>query len=336
MNAYFVKAPFIFEERETAMPELDHDDVVVKMKACGVCGFDVLVSSTLAKHYMPIGHEISGIVEQTGSRVRGFSKGMKVALENSTFCGICSDCKNGHVMHCTHLSHFGSPSGFAEYVKVKDRSLHRIDSLGFEAGALVEPLTVALDMVEHSDLQIGCSAAVFGPGPIGLMIAKLAQMKGAGRVFLLGHSRSKARWRVAEALGIKDVIYVDKVEITELFAKRLPGGVDRVLLTSPPKTIADAIEIAKFGGIITYNGIEYGKGRFVRFDANKFHFKRLQLRGCHSVPNLMFPIAIDLIKGGAIDPELFVTHRFSLSETGQAIGYAAENRDKVVKVMVMN
>ncbi|MGQ9629545.1 MAG: zinc-dependent alcohol dehydrogenase [bacterium] len=336
MKALFVKAPYKFEEREVDIPPLNGDEVLVDMGTCGVCGFDILVSSILAENFMPVGHEVSGTVVEVGKDVTNVSPGDRVALENSTFCGVCDRCKNGDVVHCTNLTHFLTPSGFAERIKLKARSVHKIGDMSFEAGALVEPLTVALDMVEAAEIPIGGNVVVFGPGPIGLMIARLAKLRGARRVFLTGNSHSKARFRAAEKLGADEIIYADKENIPEYFKGTVPDGVDRVLVTSPPRTIPDAVKIARFGGIIAYDGIKYGEDRMVTFDANEFHFKRLQLRGVHSIPNLMYPVAIDLLWRGVIDPEILVTHRFPLERAGEAIEFAARERDKVIKVMVTN
>ncbi len=336
MKSFFVKAAYMFEERDVPLTPPRNDEVVVKMRACGVCGFDILIASVLAENPMGIGHENSGVVEQVGENVTNVKVGDRVALENSTYCGVCDMCKNGRVIQCINLSHFLTASGFAEYIKLGERSIHKIGDISFEGGALVEPLTVALDMAESADIPINSDVAVFGPGPIGLMIARLAMFKGARRVFLTGNSHSKKRFEVAEQLGIKDIIYADKEDIPKYFEKVIPKGVDRVLVTAPPRTILDAIKITKFGGIITYDGIKYGEERMVTFDANEFHFKRLQLRGCHSIPNLMYPVAIDLIRRRVIDPALFVTHRFPLDKTPEAIKFAAEKRSEIVKVMVVN
>ncbi len=334
MKAYLAKAPMRFELREVDVEPLRPDEVLVQVKACGVCGWDVLVAKRVAKDWMPIGHELAGEIVELGSEVSGYAVGDAVVVENSTFCGVCDQCKRGNVVHCVHLDHHRSPGGFAERIKVRYTSLYALGDVGYRAGALAEPLTVAIDMVEAAEIPLGGHVAVFGPGPIGLMIAKLAMVRGASRVYLTGHAHSAARWRVAEALGVTDCVCVDRQDVVAYFQEREPRGLDRVLVTAPPSTIAEAAQICRFGGTIAYNGISFGRGQQIRLDGNDFHFKRLQLRGVHSIPNLGWPQAVELLGDRVIDPDLFISHTYGFHQVPEAVRFAAEARSETVKVMV--
>jgi L-iditol 2-dehydrogenase len=107
-----------------------------------------------------------------------------------------------------------------------------------------------------------------------------------------------------------------------------------VLVTAPPATVNDAIAITRFGGIIAYDGIKFDQSGTITFDGNDFHFRRLQLRGVHSIPNLGWPKAFDLLRRGEIKATDFVSHRFGFDEVPAAVTLAAENRTDTVKVMV--
>ena len=336
MKAFFAKAPMKFECRNVAVDPLAPDEVLVKVKACGVCGWDVLVAQVVAKDWSPIGHELSGKIVEVGGLVPGsLAVGTPVVVENSTFCGVCEQCKRGNVAHCVNLDHHRSPGGFAEFIKVRYTSLYPMPSgLDFRAGALAEPLTVAIDMVEAAEIPLAGRVAVFGPGPIGLMIARLALHKGAARVYLTGHAHSKRRWEVAEAIGVTDCIYVDRQDVAQYFAGREPDGLDAVLVTSPPSTIGDAAKLCRFGGIIAYNGIKFGGDATIKLDGNDFHFKRLQLRGVHSIPNLGWPQAVELLRSRVIDPDLFISHDYPFDKVPEAVQFAAKARSETVKVMV--
>jgi L-iditol 2-dehydrogenase len=338
MKAFFVKAPMQFEQRDVDIGALGADEVLVKVKACGVCGWDVLVSQTVAQDWSPIGHELAGEVVEVGPAARGCKVGDAVVVENSTYCGVCEQCKRGNVAHCTNLDHHRSPGGFAEYIKVRYTSLYpcagpwgRID---YCAAALAEPLTVAIDMVEAAEIPLAGSVVVFGPGPIGLMIAKLALVKGASRVYLTGHAHSRRRWEVARQIGVTDCVFVDQTDLAATFAQREPKGVDRVLVTSSPASVADALKIARFGGIIAYDGIKFGADSEIRIDGNAFHFNRLQLRGVHSIPNLGWPQAVDLLARKVIDAALFISQTYNFDQVPEAVRFAATARSETVKVMV--
>jgi L-iditol 2-dehydrogenase len=122
--------------------------------------------------------------------------------------------------------------------------------------------------------------------------------------------------------------------LVSYFEEHEPDGLDRVLVTAPPSTIPEAIRLCRFGGIIAYNGIKFGKAGTIKLDGNDFHFKRLQLRGVHSIPNLGWPQALDLLRARVIDPDLFISHTYAFDEVPDAVRFAATARSETVKVMV--
>jgi L-iditol 2-dehydrogenase len=324
-----------FELRDIEMTPLKPDEVLVRVKACGVCGWDVLVAQVVAEDWSPIGHELSGEIVEIGDAVPAdLHIGDRVIVENSTYCGVCEQCKRGNVVHCVNLDHHREGCGFAEFIKVRYTSVYPMGDLDYDLGALAEPLTVAIDMVEATEIPLAGSIAIFGPGPIGLMIARLAWIKGASRVYLTGNAHSKQRYKVADKIGVTDIIYADKEDVVGYFQENEPQGLDRVLITAPPKTIPDAVKIVRFGGMVIYNGIKFGGDEIIKLDCNEFHFKRLQLRGVHSIPNLGWPQAISLLREGIIDPKLFISHTYPFNKVPDAIRFAAKARAQTVKVMV--
>ena len=336
MQSFFARAPMQFMLHQVDLPPFADDDVLVKIRACGVCGWDVLCAQEVNRDWRGIGHELSGEIVRVGSRVQGFQPGGRVAVENSTVCGQCEQCKRGNVLHCSRIrSTFGDgPGGFSEFAQVKASALNPIGSLDFRAAALAEPLTVALDLVEAAEIPLGGRVAVFGPGPIGLMAARLALLRGASRVYLTGRAYTTRRWEVARQLGVTDCVYIDQVDLHEYFRGCEPSGLDRVLVTAPPAAVQDAARLCRFGGIIAYNGIQFGAAANITLDGNAFHFNRLQLRGVHSIPNLGWPQAVDLLTRRVIDPDLWITQVFPFAETPEAVRFSANHHAETVKVMV--
>jgi L-iditol 2-dehydrogenase len=204
--------------------------------------------------------------------------------------------------------------------------------------ALSEPLTVALDLLQRADPDLNDEVAVFGAGPIGLMVACLAKLRGARRVFLTGSNRSTPRGCRRLEAGLQmgaDVILAEaEDDIAAEIKAAAPQGVDRVLVTAPPRTLPAAFEIARFGAIVGLIGIEFGEGGAVSFDANAFHFKKLQLRASHAIPNHYFPVAVDLLARRVIDPGLLVSHVFPLEEYEQAFQTLADPQQTAVKVVL--
>ncbi|MBM4043607.1 MAG: zinc-binding dehydrogenase [Planctomycetes bacterium] len=335
MRAAFVQVPLGVTLKDVEPPKLGAEEVRVRVQMCGVCGTDIHFALDLAVDApMPLGHEVCGEIAELGVAVREYRIGQRVIVENHTYCGRCAQCKDGNVVHCTTLHKTMHQAGMAETMVAHRSQLHPYEGLSAEAAALAEPLTVALDVTEACDLPLNANVVVFGPGPIGLMAVRLAKLKGARQVTLVGPSHSKARLALGQRLGADAVLHSDKDDIVTEVKKAFPNGVDRCIVTSPPQTILRALRICRFGGIVAFNGIKFGEGSKITFDANEFHFLRLQLRATHSIPNLRFPTAIDLLARGVFRAEDFVTHRLPLSRVAEAMQTAARDKENVIKVMV--
>jgi threonine dehydrogenase-like Zn-dependent dehydrogenase len=281
-----------------------------------------------------VGHEVAGEVAEVGSQVTRLKPGQSVIVENCTFCGVCEQCQNGSVYLCSNWFTMGEQAGAAEYITTKETALVPFDGLSYVHAAIAEPLTVALDVTGLADIPLNSTVCVMGPGPIGLMCVKLAKLRGAKSVILVGNSHSKARLAVGRELGADEIVHADKVDVVERLKELAPGGVDRVIVTSPPVTLLNAIKVAGFGGIIAFIGIDFGGGDVQTLSINEIHFKRLQIRASHAVPNLMFPVALDLLKRKVIDPEKMVTHVFPLDRTRDALLETENNKAGVVKTVI--
>ena len=340
MRSLWGKAPFQFQMRELPTPEPGPGEVVVKVAACGICGTDL----HFLRHnedWTPLGHEVAGTIAAVGPYVNRWQGGEVVIVENHTGCGVCEQCKNGRALYCQNLTtYMEDRAGFADYLRVRADMVQVYDAKALtpRQAALAEPLTVALDLLQRADPDLNDEVAVFGPGSIGLMITRLAKLRGARRVFLTGSNRSTPRGRHRLEVGRRmgaDVVLADAEDdvVAEIKAA-VPQGVDRVLVTAPPRMLLQAFEIARFGAIIGFIGIEFGEGGKVTFDVNAFHFEKLQLRASHAIPNHYFPLALDLLARRVVDPEALVTHTFPLAEVERAFQMAASPEEEAVKVVI--
>jgi len=340
MRSLWGKAPFQFELRELPIPDPAPDEVVVRVTACGVCGTD-LHFLRHNQEWTPLGHEVAGVIAATGSHVRDWKEGETVIVENHTACGVCAPCKNGRALYCQNLtSYMEDRAGFADYLRVRQDMVQSYDAqaLSPQQAALAEPLTVALDLLQRADPDLNDEVAVFGPGSIGLMLTRLAKLRGARRVFLVGSNRSTPRGRHRLQVGLQmgaDVVLSEaEDDVLAAIKAAVPQGVQRVLVTAPPRTLPLAFEIACFGAIIGLIGIEFGAGAEVTFDVNAFHFKKLQLRASHAIPNHYFPIALDLLARRVIDPDLLSSHIFSLNDYEKAFQTLADPQQTAIKVVL--
>jgi L-iditol 2-dehydrogenase len=340
MRSLWGKAPFQFQMRDLPTPEPGPGEVVVKVAACGICGTDL----HFLRHnqdWTPLGHEVGGTIAAVGPYVNRWQGGEAVIVENHTACGVCEQCKNGRALYCQNLTtYMEDRAGFADYLRVRADMVQPYDAeaLAPHQAALAEPLTVALDLLQRADPALNDEVAVFGPGPIGLMVARLAKLRGARRVFLTGSNRSTPRGRhrleVGRQMGADVVLADEEDDVVAEIIGAVPQGVDRVLVTAPPRTLLQAFEIARFGAIIGLIGIEFGEGGKVTFDVNDFHFKKLQLRASHAIPNHYFPLALDLLARRVVDAEPLVTHVLPLAEAERAFQVAVDPEEKVLKVVM--
>jgi L-iditol 2-dehydrogenase len=341
MRSLWGKAPFHFELRDVPTPEPGPGEVRVRVTACGICGTDL----HFLRHnndWTPLGHEVVGIIDTVGPSVSRWHGGETVIVENHTGCGVCEECKNGRALYCRNLTtYMNDRAGFADYLRVRADMAQPYDaqSLAPQQAALAEPLTVALDLLQRADPELNDEVAIFGHGSIGLMTTRLAKLRGARRVFLTGSSRatqhSRHRLAVGQQMGADVILSEGEDDIAAAIKTAAPSGVDRVLVTAPPRTLPLAFEIARFGAIIGLIGIEFGAGGEVTFDVNAFHFKKLQLRASHAIPNHYFPMATDLLARRAIDPELLLSHTFALDAYAAAFAALTDPEQAAIKVVLI-
>ena len=327
----YMQAPWQFELRQMVLPDSPPaDEVLVRVEACGICGTD-LSAAVKAKKWEPFGHEVAGVIEQVGPGLEHLEVGQKVVLETSSFCGHCAYCRNGRVDLCNKAPSFWGRAamGFSERMVVPGCCVVPYDGLSAEVASLAEPAGVAYDMVKTAAVTLGDRVALIGPGPIALMAIPLLLRSGARQVVCLGRSHSRRRLEVARALGA-EVVAVDGSLAQH---PELNRQFEHVLVTAPVEIIPPALELLAYGGELTYIGIGTGAST-ISFDANAFHFRKLQLRASFASPALYFPVVLDLLKAGIIPGEQIISHRFGLRDLAAAMYLSRDDKQEVVKVVV--
>lgn len=331
MKQAFLKAPYQVELRDVELPEMKEDEVMIAVKACGICGSDIN-TALASEEYIAIGHELAGVVEAVGARVTNVKPGDTVAMESSSYCGNCDMCRNGHPELCTNR-YFPPYSGFAEKIIVHRSAVVKFDGVTMEEAAIAEPMGVAMDMVNVADIQLNDHVVVYGAGAIALLAVRLAALRGAGKITVLAHSHSRARIELARYYGADDVILTDLTDPVEALKGQ---SVQRVLVTTSPATLQDAAAFASFGAVISMIGFaKTQEESCCTLDINAMHVKRLQLRFSFASPALFFPQCIDLIRRGRVDAKALISHRFALEDMDAAFRACRDDKESVVKVMMV-
>ncbi|MGP1418196.1 MAG: zinc-dependent alcohol dehydrogenase [Sphaerochaetaceae bacterium] len=338
MKAAFLKAPYKFELRDVELRDIHDDEVLVKVKACGFCGHDNILARYAAKDWEPFGHEFSGIVVKKGKNVNHLSIGDKVVAETSTFDPLAECALNGRVdwdpSGPTIMDGKKESLGFAEYIIVPAVLCIKFDGLEFPEASMIEPLGVAYDLVLTGDIHLGDDVLVMGLGAIGLMALKMAKSSGARRIYAAEFSNAVKKCDLARQFGADKIIHTDKIPLEDFKFEK--GGVDRVLVTTPPKTIGSAVTVLKEGGKLAFLGIGYGEEAPATFDSNVVHLRKLTIQASNAIPALYFPKCIDLLKSGLVETKSLITNTFDLDNAVNGLSQFINDRANSVKAVMVS
>lgn len=337
MKAAYLKAKYQFEVRDVEFREPEKDEVEVAVKACGFCGHDNILANYAAADWEPFGHEFAGIVTKIGSDVTNVKVGDRVTIETSTFDPFSDAALNGRPDLCTDCTDYmkrraGDTMGFAERTIVPANLIVNIRNLPFEEACILEPMGVAADLVMTADIHLNDDVLLLGAGPIGLMALQMAKRSGARHVYVAQLSGMKARVDLAYKYGADDVIFTDQQNLEEYPFPR--GGVDKVMVTSPPSTIDLATRITNPGGTVAFLGIGYGDRAKATFDSNIVHLRKIAIKGSNAIPALYFPRCIDLLEAGMVDVKSLISHRFKLENLPEGMAQYLKEEDKAVKAIM--
>jgi len=323
---------------EEDVPALQSGQVLVELKAVGICGSDVHyfleggLGSFKEKLPMSMGHEPAGmIVDANGSKL--FKTGDRVAIDPARPCLRCQYCLRGLHNLCrdgTFLGAQGSPGGFREYLVVSEQQLVKIDdSVSYEEGALLEVMGIAYHALSLTEFQFFSTVAIFGAGPIGLSVLKLAKKRGAGKTFIV----DKLDYRLEFALSYgADHALKESDEVIGFAKDQTDGlGVDMAIdAAGMQNTVHNCFKIvAPKGkiiliGIPTYDYLEYNPHAARIKELSIFNVRR---------SNQTLHLCRNMLKGQSILS--MVTHRFKLDDIQEAFETVAGYRDGVIKAMIV-
>lgn len=288
------------------MPEAGPHDVVIQVKACGVCGTDVHIyeGDKGAAEVTPptiLGHEFAGIIAETGSQVTEYKPGDRVCVDPNCYCGTCEPCRQGEVHFCEHMTGYGTTvnGGFAEYCVVNERQVYKLgDHTTFEQGAMTEPVACCLHGIDMCGIKPGHQVVVIGGGMIGLLMLQLAKLAGAAKVALLEPVEGKRE--MGKKLGADicvDPLHEDvKAVLRQAGMNRIQTVIECVGRTS---TIEQAIDIADPKAVVMMFGLTKPEDTIFVKPFQIFQ-KELEIKASYINP-LTQKRALDLIDSGRLD-----------------------------------
>lgn len=341
--------------QEVDKPKPKRDEVLIRVKACGVCGSDIHFYETdddgyilypgLTRFPTILGHEFSGVIEEVGKEVRGLVPGDMVTAEEMIWCGYCTPCRNGFPNHCENLEEIGFtiPGAFAQYIAIGAKYCWKIDSYlkrfdseekAFEVGALTEPTCVTYNAMfsRAGGFKPGAYVVVFGAGAIGLAGVGLGRAAGAGMV--IAFEVSPQRRELAAKVGA-DYVYDPKtVKPAEVIMDLTRGqGADFVVeAAGQPQVTVPEMEKSL---AINAKVVQIGRAaQRVPIYLETFQVRRSQLYGSqgHS-GDANFPSVIRLVASGKLDLSPIITARFDLEHAVDAIAQSRARADGKILVI---
>jgi threonine dehydrogenase-like Zn-dependent dehydrogenase len=333
------------EIRDVDLPRIGDTDILVKVGASSVCGSDVHLYEWKTNRKGPnwwdptlkmpviLGHEFSGQVVGVGAGVKGVAVGDRITASPLMPCGECETCQGGKPEYCLNaVLGLNADGGMAEFVRLSSGAgIYRLpDAVSYEAGSLMEPLSVALHGVEHSDLKPGDSAGIFGPGPIGLLLLLILKASGASTVVMVGTGADKNRLALAKKLGAELAVNVEEKDALREIVKRTGGeGLDFVFeATGHSAAVSQALAVVKAYGKVILLGMFSDTASI---DPNEIVATGKCLMGSMAYDAQTWRRSLALVSKGIVKPEAIIDRRLPLDEG--KVGFELAAKKEAAKVI---
>jgi len=353
MKAQVFYEPENMRLEEVDIPSLTPDEVLIKVKACGICGSDIAyywglspLETETGKGPLILGHEFSGDVVEVGKIPREgklFKEGDRVTVDPVQYCNACDICAKGMVNLCENKKVIGvsTDGAFAEYVKSKYTGVHRLpQNVTYEEGACTEPLACVTYGVNNLNIGLGDFCVIIGPGPIGLMMLQLIKSKGAGTVVLVG--TRDYRLELGKKLGA-DFIFNTKQEESNHYVKDLVEKIktltegqmaNRVICpTGNLKAMHDALKISGRRAIIVYFGLP-GPNDLLQVPVLDSLMWDKTIRFSWLAP-FTWMRALQALSNKLVDVDSLITHRFSLEDALEGLETIKDRKGKTIKGLLI-
>ena len=315
---------------EIEKPEINQEEVLVRVNVSAVCGTDVRIfqgkKTKGVRTPSIIGHELVGTVEEVGADVQDFAIGARVGIMPVIPCRKCYYCMNGRENVCLNRTAIGYEfdGGFAEYIKIPNAAIQSgnlvklPDEISFEQAVITEPLACCLNGQRKANVKMGDVVVVIGAGPIGLMHVQLATIAGAQKVLLsepIDHRREKGITAGADIVvnptseSLQDIVLSETDDL----------GADVVLMAiGVPSLVNSSAGLLKKGGTLNlFAG--FTNGALAEIDPNLVHYNEININGTSALTRADYHKSLDLIASGKINTDVLTTTGYTLDDIEQAI-----------------
>lgn len=341
MKALMLKEYMKLSFEDVPNPKIGPNDVLIQVKACGICGSDIHgMDGSTGRRLPPIimGHEASGVIAEIGDKVEGWQPGQRVTFDSMLYCGSCFFCRQGKTNCCDQrqvlgvsCQEFRYHGAFAEYVVVPQHILCELPSdLPFEYAALVEPLAVAVHAVERTPISLNDTAVVIGTGMVGLLVVQALRVAGCGEIIAVDLDQN--RLDLACELGATVGLKVDDCDIVAEVQKRTGGHGAQVAIevvgTTP--AVQTAVGVLRKGGALTIVG---NLSPTVELPLQAVVTRELSVYGaCASCGE--YQACLEMMARGTIQAKPLISATAPLAEGADWFQRLYKNEDKLMKVVL--
>ena len=341
MKALIYTKPYTLEYSDFPDPAVGDDDILIRVKACGICGSDVHGFTGKTGRRIPplvMGHEAAGIVEGLGGNVSGFEKGDRICFDSTVYCNKCEACRAGLFNRCdkrqvlgVSVPTFKRHGAFAEYVAVPSWIVSKIpDQLSFVDAALLEPASIGTHAANRAPISNEDTVVVIGAGTIGLFILQGAKLRGAAKVIAV--DINDFRLDLAKKLGADKIINPLNSNLSEAVLQETGGKGTNVALEAVgyAKTFADAVAITRMGGYVVAVGNLEKKAEF---DLQQLIARELTFTGSYASSG-EFRDCIELVASGKINVEPLISDVLPLKEGPDAFDRLLKAEENLLKIVL--
>jgi len=313
---------------EVSQPEINDDEVLVKVLASGICGSDVMEWYRIKKAPVVLGHEITGEIEKKGRDVKKYKEGDRVFVSHHVPCNTCHYCLNGNHTACEtlHTTNY-HPGGFSEYIRVPalnvDRGLYLLpEEVSYEEGTFIEPLACVVRGQRLSGLRPGMSVLIIGSGMSGLLHIELARALGAGRIIAVDINY----YRLSKAMesGADEAINAGKDIHKQVKDVNRGSLADLVIVCTGVLSVAEeSIKCVDRGGTVLFFAVPRPE-EMVSVPMNDLWRDEIKLMTSYGAGPSDIETAIKLIQNRRVDVSSMITHRLPLDSTAEGFRLVAD------------
>ena len=339
MKVLQLVGPSTFKVVEKPLPEISALEVLIKVKACGICGSDIHgMDGSSGRRIPPVvmGHEASGVIQQVGCEVRKFAVGDRVTFDSTVFCNDCPYCNQGRVNLCDNrqvmgvsCDEFHRDGAFAQHVACPAHICHRLpEGLSFAEAAFAEPVGVAVHAVNRSQVKPRDTAVVVGAGLIGLLVIQALRSKGCTQI--IAFDLDDSRLALAKQLGATTALKSTQTNAVKT-AVDLTGGADHAFeVVGASVTVNMAIDCVRKGASVTLVGNLCPE---VTVPLQKIVTRELTLFGSCAISG-EYPDALSAIANGEIQVTPLITAKVNIDDAGAWFAKLKSAEQPYLKVLV--